>query len=39
MILLLLYWSVMIIGYLIAVYLRKREKRFDFGPGAMMVTI
>lgn len=39
MILLLLYWSVMIIGYLIAFYLRKREKRFDFGPGAMMVTI
>lgn len=39
MILLLLYWSVMIVGYLIAFYLRKREKRFDFGPAAMMATI
>ncbi|MGN0702696.1 MAG: lysine exporter LysO family protein [Lentihominibacter sp.] len=39
MILLLLYWSVMIIGYLIAFYLRKQDKRFDFGQKTMMAVI
>lgn len=37
--LLLLYWSVMIIGYLIAWFLRNKDRHFDFGPKAMMVTI